>query len=810
MDVLRTTLLSSPSFSAESAFSHLNRSKNGFVDPLKIHNFVKENGFKSDLYTVKIIVKLFDTRFKGNLDFEDFSKIFEFCKEPKPSQKDQIYKPLPKYRRRYGEENRENLEKFKFSKNCQYALSRFFYMTGQFLARFVKDAEARVVLNEANNETFDFLVGGYRSQGLDFNCLKRFFEKTKTVLKVEDVIGILALIDVNKDGKIDENEYVYFLNILRGVETRGAVLRNIEKRVVEDDGRCYDDECGYSEDNFIGENYKAKNRRFFAEENEGYDRIGAGVLTERTLNRERKSPTASYAGCMTDRPKNFNRIDEAGYAGSQTLRSPVAESRNREFGRNITNQFRRKSSRSPAIVENYGRKEKNYGEYTPRNGFFEDKENIRGCSPNSDYPNFQRKNRRNSTSPIPGYRKPTYSKEKCSSTLNLHNQLKQYSKSPSNFDNPLKIRKAENFSNNLRQKIDSNNSPYMGYKRNLPTPSEYSHKSPYIPKDENLAYSPCLKKPELAEASFGPLKSPNTNYNYSTCQSGNEPDRPDISFGIENYPVKNYDEKIEFVGKNEIKGKNEYRENFGFEEKRAIGGYNESRQLKPQTSHREGYYRSTEANPQNCNFIKNKEIFTQNQTTFHSYTPYMQNTQEPNKNFQRKNFSKNTHSQAERISKIRQQSSDKTEKAQNSEEWGPKSEIFNKKEENGPNSVKMIEKVDLKAVGSSKESKSYETRNLSESLKSSHLGERSYPSVQNHVGVGENLKDTIISLATTRISSNTASEEANGRGFRVGESRGNLGRGNYHTAKTRSYSGVSPIVSHFCLMFFLPIFLNFL
>lgn len=65
---------------------------------------------------------------------------------------------------------------------------------------------------------------------LDFGSMAQFFEGSHLKMQDSDIISILRLIDINDDGKIDEDEFNHFISIFKIVEPFAKLNEIINKR----------------------------------------------------------------------------------------------------------------------------------------------------------------------------------------------------------------------------------------------------------------------------------------------------------------------------------------------------------------------------------------------------------------------------------------------------------------------------------------------------------------------------------------------------------------------------------------------------
>lgn len=97
----------------------------------------------------------------------------------------------------------------------------------------MSDPETHLILTQSNLfKEIDARGTGH----LDFHNLKAFFEESKIKPRDSEIISILRIIDINDDGKINENEFNFFIELFSGKEPGNHVL-NVLKRAHEEDNK---------------------------------------------------------------------------------------------------------------------------------------------------------------------------------------------------------------------------------------------------------------------------------------------------------------------------------------------------------------------------------------------------------------------------------------------------------------------------------------------------------------------------------------------------------------------------------------------
>jgi len=115
------------------------------------------------------------------------------------------------------------------------------------------------------------------SGNLDFHNLKAFFEESKIKPRDTEIISILRIIDINDDGKINENEFNFFIELFSGKEPGTHVL-NILKKAHEKESQI----------NYFGEQSRQDAYK--------YDREKVGYQRSRSRNNIKPGTSARKLG----------------------------------------------------------------------------------------------------------------------------------------------------------------------------------------------------------------------------------------------------------------------------------------------------------------------------------------------------------------------------------------------------------------------------------------------------------------------------------------------------------------------------------
>ncbi len=219
LEVTRQILNGIASFEPYAAFLRLTRGKSNGLTSRDIESFMRDNGSTIDPFSIDNVVRIYDTKFQGFLDFEDFLKMTLARDNPKT--------------RFEAAATREiyDVGSDSLAEEIEYTLNRFFTKACEFVKRLKADAESQSIVSE--RDLFNQLGTGNGS--LDFKVLKRFFEDLRIVPRDSELIAILRVIDINDDGIIDRPEFEYFLSLFHSKHPSEHLLQKLKERVRKDD-----------------------------------------------------------------------------------------------------------------------------------------------------------------------------------------------------------------------------------------------------------------------------------------------------------------------------------------------------------------------------------------------------------------------------------------------------------------------------------------------------------------------------------------------------------------------------------------------
>lgn|SRR3990167_500841 len=198
LEVTRQILNGIDAFEPYAAFLRISQSTRALSVDL-VESFLRDNNQRASAKELDVVLRLYDTKFAGALDFEDFLKMTLARDNPKS-----------RFEAAATRETYAVGENQRLPEEIEYTLSRFFTKACELITRLRTEIDSNQGINE--KEIFSHLSLGH-SGNLDFKVLKQFFENLKIVPKDSEIISILRAIDINDDGIIDRTELEYFISM---------------------------------------------------------------------------------------------------------------------------------------------------------------------------------------------------------------------------------------------------------------------------------------------------------------------------------------------------------------------------------------------------------------------------------------------------------------------------------------------------------------------------------------------------------------------------------------------------------------------
>ena len=259
---------------------------------------MRDNGSNVDPFSIDNLVKIYDTKFQGFLDYEDFLKMTLARDNPKT--------------RFEAAATREiyDVGQDSLAEEIEYTLNRFFTKACEFVKKMKADAESQSIVSE--RDLFNQL--GTHSGSLDFKILKKFFEELRIVPRDSEIIAILRVIDINDDGIIDKAEFDYFLSLFNSKLPSESILQKLRDRVKKDTDTNYFGErkrepassernkssnrnlnTGSKERSYVSElRYESKGKLLFDQASSVLDRSANSRLGSSNVKPEERIVTSSY------------------------------------------------------------------------------------------------------------------------------------------------------------------------------------------------------------------------------------------------------------------------------------------------------------------------------------------------------------------------------------------------------------------------------------------------------------------------------------------------------------------------------------
>ena len=219
IEVIRQVLNSIEDFEPYAAFLRLTNSSGNPITTTTLLQFLKDNRFEGSKSGLRLMIRMFDTRFDDSLDFEDFLKMI-LSRDNPHNRFSAATRPV------YDVSTGENL-----SAELEYHLARFFVKGGDFLGRVIKDSETKLILSEMN--LFERVVGETRPEFLDFGGLAEFLKSSGIKPRDSEIISILRLIDVNDDGVVNKLEFIFFLNLFNDCTPEPCIVKKMRQLAKE-------------------------------------------------------------------------------------------------------------------------------------------------------------------------------------------------------------------------------------------------------------------------------------------------------------------------------------------------------------------------------------------------------------------------------------------------------------------------------------------------------------------------------------------------------------------------------------------------
>lgn len=215
IELTRQFLNAMESFEPYAAYLRLNEGTGEPITAENVAKFLKENGFRANLNNLRTVIRMFDSRIKDSLDFEDFLRMILSRDNP-----DLRFNAVsnPTYEVDFGQ---------KLSDQIEYTMAQFFLKASGFLDRIARDDEVQSIIK---NPDLFAMIDAENTGALDFENLQDLFRESKIQLRETELIAILRAIDITDDGLIDRIKLDYFLSLCQGQEPSLRVTDEIKAR----------------------------------------------------------------------------------------------------------------------------------------------------------------------------------------------------------------------------------------------------------------------------------------------------------------------------------------------------------------------------------------------------------------------------------------------------------------------------------------------------------------------------------------------------------------------------------------------------
>ena len=203
IEVLRQLLNSLDQFEPYAAYLRLTEGEGSPISSEDIQRFLNSNNHSLPKKELDQIIRLFDTKENGNLDFRDFLSMILAR-----------YNPEVRFSAAATREIKDIEEGERLSEEIEFILSRFFLKISNFL-RSLK-ASPELESQQLEDKLFTVVSSGSQSNCIDFENLKKFFEDSKILPKDSEIAAILRYMDMTGSGTVTYESYKQFQNIING------------------------------------------------------------------------------------------------------------------------------------------------------------------------------------------------------------------------------------------------------------------------------------------------------------------------------------------------------------------------------------------------------------------------------------------------------------------------------------------------------------------------------------------------------------------------------------------------------------------
>ena len=316
IEVVRQILNSVALFEPYAAFLRITKGRNPGISVADIEEFLRDNGAHVEGGSIEILVRLYDTKFLGHIDFEDFLKMTLTRDNP------QMRFEAAAKRENYQVEESETL-----GEEIEFCLTRLLTKACEFIKRMRTDAES----NGAVTDRDLFNEIGTTGNILDYKAMKAFFESLKIIPRDSEIIATLRVIDINDDGLIDKSEFDYFISLFNNRSADPSLMNKLRERAIKE-----------NEVNYFGEKKDLSKTR-------GSVHSGSKVLPPRAIH----SINLGYEGHSAAKPRldselklhsTASPMKEGGYHRKYDANIPPTNLRSRESTQVIETVVRRQGT----------------------------------------------------------------------------------------------------------------------------------------------------------------------------------------------------------------------------------------------------------------------------------------------------------------------------------------------------------------------------------------------------------------------------------------------------------------------------------
>ena len=195
LEIIRQIIADIEEFDAYQVFTYLDQESKNFLTDLNIFKFLYKNGVECTIEEIKYIVLFYDENFDGVLSYTEFLGII-------------LSDSNFTLRKRAREKIGSNYGKQNLSFNVEYTIVNLFNKELELIRscwKLIKELKKRI---DFNIHEIYHCMKGY--DDINSESIKNFLQANFVDFNEEDIRNIMKRMDINRDSKIDFNEFHLF------------------------------------------------------------------------------------------------------------------------------------------------------------------------------------------------------------------------------------------------------------------------------------------------------------------------------------------------------------------------------------------------------------------------------------------------------------------------------------------------------------------------------------------------------------------------------------------------------------------------